>query len=167
MNLSPIIQSQYLAALEMLRRTIQKCPDTLWNDEADKNRFWLLSYHVLFYTHLYLQPTIQDFKLWEKGRENVELMGRRPWPPHEEVEIGEPYTQEEILEYLAFCEAQVKTHTPGLDPDAPSGFEWIPLTKLELQFYNLRHLMLHTGELSERLWAKCGIEGSWVGEAHA
>ena len=166
MNLHPIIQSQYLAALEMLRRAIAKCPDVLWNDETDQNRFWLLSYHALFYTHLYLQPTGADFTPWEKARENVEFMGHLPGPPHDEVEIGEPYTKEEILEYLAFCEAQVKTHTPSLDPEASSGFDWIPLNKLELQFYNIRHLMLHTGELSERLWAKCGIEGNWIGQVH-
>ena len=89
MNLPSILQSQYLATLEMLRHAIVQCPDTLWNDETNHNRFWLLAYYALFYTHLYLQPTEKDFTLWEKGRPNVNFMGRLPWPPHEKLEIGE------------------------------------------------------------------------------
>jgi len=27
-----------------------------------------------------------------------------------------------------------------------SGFDWLPFDKLELQFYNIRHIMQHTGE---------------------
>ena len=163
MNPNHLIQSQYLAALEMLKQAILKCPEELWNDERDQNRFWLLAYHAIFYTHLYLQPTGAEFTPWEKGRENVQFMGRLPWPPHEAVEIGEPYSKEEILEYLALCEEQVKIQTPRLDSDAPSGFDWIPHNKLELQLYNIRHLQQHTGELCERLWATHQIEVRWVG----
>jgi predicted kinase len=43
-----------------LKQAIEKCPDALWNDPADKNRFWHVAYHALFYTHLYLQPTDAD-----------------------------------------------------------------------------------------------------------
>lgn len=50
-----------------------------------------------------------------------------------------------------------------MDMDAPSGFHWPPFGKLELQFYSLRHLMLHIGELAERLGAQ-GIDVEWRGK---
>jgi hypothetical protein len=165
-NFKPAIQSQYLAALKMLRRAIVQCPASLWNEETDKNRFWLLAYHAIFYTHLYLQPTENDFIPWEKARQNLNFMGTLPWPSHEKVEIGEPYTKEEILEYLALGEEQVKIQTLNLALEAPSGFDWIPLNKLELQFYTIRHVQQHTGELCERLWARHRIETGWVGKKH-
>ena len=31
-----VIQSQYLAALDMLRRAVEHCPDSLWDDSKDK-----------------------------------------------------------------------------------------------------------------------------------
>ena len=52
----------------------------------------------------------------------------------------------------------------ALDLEAESGFYWLPFNKLELQFYNIRHLTLHTGELAERLWAVAGEETRWVGK---
>ncbi|MBP6805989.1 MAG: hypothetical protein KA362_17895, partial [Chloroflexi bacterium] len=71
------------------------------------------------------------------------------------------------LEYLAFCQQQVETVMGTLNFADESGFYWLPFTKLELQFYNIRHLMQHTGELYERLWARSKIELSWVGQKPA
>jgi hypothetical protein len=47
--------------------------------------------------------------------------------------------------------------------DGPSGFYWIPMNKLELQFYNIRHLQHHTGELCERLGKTGAVEIGWIG----
>ena len=83
MNIKAIIASQYLAALEMLEQAVLKCPESLWNSSEDKAKFWHVAYHALFYTHLYLQNTHQDFTPWHKHRENYNYMGGRlPWPPH-------------------------------------------------------------------------------------
>jgi hypothetical protein len=163
MNIKEIIKSQYLAALEMLKSAIVKCPGALWDDPAYKNRFWHIAYHTLFYTHLYLQPTESDFVPWTKHREHYESMDP-PWPPHQEPEIGEPYRKEEMLEYLEFCQQQVKATVDSLNLDDRTGFHWLPFGKLELQFYNIRHLMQHTGELCERLGATENIEVDWVGK---
>ncbi len=57
MDYQQIVRSQYLASLEMLKHAIGKCPDAMWNDPSDKNKFWHVAYHELFYMHLYLQPT--------------------------------------------------------------------------------------------------------------
>ncbi|MCP4427112.1 MAG: DinB family protein [Chloroflexi bacterium] len=157
------IQSQYLAALAMLEKAIASCPDALWDNPADKNRFWHVAFHAIFYTHLYIQPVEKDFVAWVKHRENYEFMGPLPWPPHDTPEIGEPYSKADLLEYVTFCHEEIGEKTAVLDfTAAESGFHWIPLNKLELQFYNIRHLQHHTGELCDRLGA-AGIDVEWIG----
>ncbi len=155
MDFQQIIRSQFLAALEMLRQTIEKCPENLWNDPTDKNKFGHVAYHALFYTHLYLQPAFEDFKPWPKCGD-----------AHDLEKPAESCTQEDILEYLTFCRQQVNEHVPQLNLEAGSGFYWLPMNKAELQIYNIRHLQQHTGELMERLWSRAEIEVGWVGTKH-
>ncbi|MCB9122287.1 MAG: hypothetical protein H6640_21400 [Caldilineaceae bacterium] len=52
---------------------------------------------------------------------------------------------------------------PQTDLSAPSGFDWLPMNKLELQIYSMRHLQQHAGELMERLGSRAGIDVPWVG----
>jgi hypothetical protein len=74
MSVNSIIQSQYQAALDMLKEAVSLCPEELWDDTAYKNRFWNIAYHALFYTHLYLQPNLEAFSPWEKHRPDSEQM---------------------------------------------------------------------------------------------
>ena len=39
MDAKQVITSQYLAALQMMKLTIEKCPAALWDDARDRNRF--------------------------------------------------------------------------------------------------------------------------------
>jgi len=172
MDTREIIKSQYAAALEMLRQAIVQCPASLWDDRAYKNPFWHIVYHALFYTHLYLQPAEADLQPWAKHRAGYNRMGLLPGPPHTQPEIGESYTQQELLDYHALVCEQVKKQVAALDLDAvrlsahaeaASGFYWLAFGKLELQFYNIRHIQQHTGELCERLGASGDVEIGWVG----
>ncbi len=163
MDYPTIIISQYQAALEMLKQTIAKCPDSIWNSPDDTTKFWHIAYHALFYTHLYLQQSEQTFTPWSKHRTEYQFIGRVPWPPHTPPRIGEPYDKDSVLEYLAFCQRQVAERVPQVNLEAASGFDWLPFSKLELQFYTLRHIQQHTGELMERLGARADVEISWVG----
>jgi hypothetical protein len=156
MTVKDPIKSQYWAALAMLRQAIVKCPASLWVDNTYVNPFWHVAYHVLFYTHFYLSPTEKDFVPWEKHRDQITSLK----PSVAEVE---PYTKEEILEYQAFCLSSVETQVDVMNLEAKSGFYWLPFNKLELQFYNIRHIQQHTGELCERLGAHGEIEIDWVG----
>lgn len=72
------ITSQYLAALEMMKRVIDKCPDELWQNATFTNPFWHIAYHALFYVHLYAQPEEAAFVPWEKHRPNLNGFGPRP-----------------------------------------------------------------------------------------
>jgi hypothetical protein len=163
MDVEKAIRSQYRASLEMLKQAIVKCPESLWDDQEHKNKFWHVSYHALFYTHLYLQPSEKNFVPWIRHRDEYQFMGPFPWPPHEEPEIREPYSKKEILEYFEICQEQVDEQVVSLNLDAESGFYWLPFSKMELQFYNIRHLQHHTGELCERLGNRGDIEVDWVG----
>ena len=166
MTIKEIITSQYLASLEMLKQAIEKCPESLWDDQAYKNKFWHIAYHVLFYTHLYLQPSERDFIPWENHRDESEFMGPLPWPPHREPQIGQPYRKAEVIEYLAVVQRQVAETVASLDMDGASGFDWLPFGKLELQFYNIRHVQQHTGELCERLGESANVDIDWAGMKH-
>lgn len=152
MNTIELTKSQYLAAIEMLKEAVTQCPETLWEDQTYKNQFWQVAYHALFYTHLYLQPTSENFVPWAKHREEIQKMQK-----------GTVYSKEEILEYLGICQEQVEEQVSKLELDAPSGFHWLPMNKLEVQFYNIRHLQHHTGELCERLGGTGNIEIPWIG----
>ncbi len=163
MNYHFVIRSQYLATLAMMQQAVEKCPTALWNDPNDKEKFWHVAYHGLFYTHLYLQPTDADFKAWTKHREDYQFMGVIPWDNNRLPKIGEPYSPAEILQYIDFLRHQIDQLVPTLDLAAPSGFAWIPMSKFELQIYSIRHLQQHAGELMERLGSRAGIEVEWVG----
>ena len=166
MNLSEILVSQYQASLEMLKQTITRCPEPLWNSPGDKTKFWHIAYHTLFFTHLYLQDSEQAFTPWIRHRKEYQFLGRLPWPPHAPPQIGEPYDKDSILEYLAFCQRQVTEQVPRLNLEAASGFEWLPFNKLELQIYSIRHIQQHAGELMERLGTRADAEIAWVGMKH-
>lgn len=155
-DIQDTIVSQYLAALDMLKQAVAKCPPDLWEAPA-KNRFWHTAYHVLFYTHLYLQTREEDFVPWDKHNPAVTSL-----EPEDDLDAITPYTQEEVLEYLDFCQQQVKDLVPNLDFKAESGFHWLPFNKLELQFYNIRHIQQHTGELYQQLLEE-SINVGWVG----
>jgi hypothetical protein len=163
MDLPGTIRSQYLAALAMLEQAIVHCPESLWDSPDDTTRFWHVAYHALFYTHLYLQDTEASFTPWARHRAEYNFIGQLPWPPHAPPQIGEPYDKAAIQEYLAFCRREVEQRVPHLDLSAGSGFDWLPFDKLELQFYTIRHIQQHAGELMERLGSRAGIELRWVG----
>ena len=166
MNVYQVIESQYLAALAMMKQVIERCPDHVWNDAAAQNRFWHIVYHALFYVHLYVQREEGEFVPWEKHQANYHVMGDDlPWPPHEKLVRDVVYTQAELLDYLSLCQQQIQAIVPTLDLESQaSGFSWLPFGKLELQLYSIRHLQLHVGELAERLWDKAGVEIGWVGK---
>lgn len=163
MEMKEVIKSQYYASFEMLKQAIEKCPKDIWDHPDHKNRFWHVAYHVIFFTHLYLQPTKEDFNPWEKHRQENHSFEPLPESSQKEPEIREPYTQEEMLAYLTLCREQADGMIDSLDLEAESGFLWLPFNKLELQFYNIRHIHQHTGELCERLGTMAGIDVEWVG----
>jgi len=146
MDIKATLQSQYLAALAMLKQAIVKCPPEAWDDPQHKDRFWFIAYHTLYYAHLYLKAVDQGYVRWEKRRH---------------ARQDQPFSKEQVLERLAAVQGEAAEHLSGMDLAAKAGYAWLPTSKLELQLYNLRHIQQHTGELYERLAAR-QVKLGWV-----
>ena len=156
MNCQEGLISQYQAALEMLKQTITKCPDSIWDSPNDKTKFWHIAYHTLFGE--FFQPADLVFLAsWTLNNTRLLLLSQ----------IGEPYDKETLLEYTVFCQRQVTERVPQLNLETASGFDWLPFDKLELQIYTIRHIQQHTGELMERLGTRADVELDWIGMKHA
>jgi hypothetical protein len=163
MALQEIVESQYYAALEMLKEALNKCPENRWNPPEQKNKFWHVAFHTLFYTHLYLQPSEGDFTPWEKHQPHFTSLSEDP-TALENLESGPGiYTKEDLLEYVAFCQEEVTRQLGTIDFHAESGFYWLPFNKMEVQLYNIRHIQHHTGELYQQLSDLEDQPLDWVG----
>lgn len=155
------IISQYKASLKMLIDVINKCPEALWNDVAYENRYWRIVYHALFYTALYLSESPEKFVPWHKHKVTYNYLGSFT-SDNKPVVIDSIYTKDEMLEYASIvswnCEPLVNAND-----GKKSGFDWLIMSRLEIHFYNLRHLQHHIGQLTERLH-RIGIKGiRWEG----
>lgn len=163
-GLQEAVAGQFHAALRMLGKAIELTPEPLWLAAVgvSPNRTWHIAYHALFYTHFYLAPSDAQFIPWEHHRPDYNFLGEIPFKPDVKPQIDQPYTRAELLAYLDFCMAEVQRQTAVLEPEAPSGFSWLPFNKLTLQFYSLRHLSHHTGQLAERIRAHTGAGVPWA-----
>lgn len=151
MNLKAALKSQYHAALAMLRDAVDRCPDEEWLNRDHKNAFWQVAYHVLFFTHLYLQPNESAFRPWAQHRGEGDGI------------TGDPYTKGQVLEYWILVDQMVDTAVDSLDLESPeSGFWWYKMSKLEHQLVNLRHVQHHGAQLADRLRSAVDIGIKWV-----
>ena len=56
-----ILRSQFGAAVDMLRRAVERCPVEIWDDRSRGAPFWHLAYHALFYLDFYLSESEEAF----------------------------------------------------------------------------------------------------------
>lgn len=161
-----ILKSQYHASLAMLREAVERCPEDLWEGGDQPNAFWQVAYHVLFYTHLYLQPNEAAFRPWEGHQAEVQhadAISGSPDPASDLPLLPRPYSRAEVLAYWSYCDAMVDGSIDAMDLDSPeSGFWWYEMPKLEHQLVNLRHVAHHTAQLADRLRTHADIGISWV-----
>lgn len=162
-----VLESQFRAALAMLRAAIEGCPAGMWNDPAHANRYWRIAYHAIFYAHLYLSASEEEFVPWEQAIQGANSFASPlPADGHGVERIN---TVAELLAYADVVERMVNSvlaaeAASGVDlMAAPSGFAWIPFSRLELHVYNLRHVQHHAGQLIERLRAGGNAGVDWVG----
>src|SRR5262245_22500597 len=120
MDIRAALKGQYHAGMAMLRDCIERCPDALWDGGGYAVPFWRVVYHTLYGTHMYLQATLEDFRPWERHREDYNDL---PWPPGSGPVITQPYTKAELLDYWRICDGMADGCVDSLDLDAPhSGF---------------------------------------------
>ena len=154
------LASQYRAALKMLRQTIERCPDWLWNDQAYENVYWRIAYHTLHYTNLYLAENPDVFMPWAKHLPNYHRLGQVLSPEQTAEHIL--YSKVDLFAYGLDISNSVESRLEAQDLTEGSGFDWLRMNKLELHLYNIRHIQHHTGQLIERLHQH-GIKGiDWI-----
>ena len=150
-DLRSVLKRQYHAALAMLREAIERCPDEEWLSRDHKNTFWQVAYHVLFFTHLYLQPNEAAFVTWSQHHGD------------DDGTKGEPYSKAQVLEYWGFVDTAVDAAVDSLNLESTeSGFSWFKMSKLEHQFVNIRHIQHHAAQLADRLRSAADIGVTWV-----
>jgi hypothetical protein len=147
MNAQETVQSQYLAALKMLKEAIVKCPPSVWNARADKDKFWFKVQHVLYWAHVDVRATSVGFK---------------PWKGHGRPVAGRPASREQLLQYLAYIEEHVARPASRADliSSARSGAKHAD--QLGRAIASIRHIQQHVGELSERLGTRQGTVLHWT-----
>jgi len=158
MNIKPALIGQYRAGLKMLRQCVERCPEDVWTSGAHPRTYWRIAYHAAFFTHFYMVQNEAAFTPWVKHREDVDCLWETP-------PIVEPYTKDEMLEYIDLVDAGVDETVDGLDLESPeTGFPWYKnMSKLDHELMNVRHTQGHIGQLSELLMAH-GVDTDWVGK---
>jgi hypothetical protein len=174
MDVRGAIKGQYHAALAMLRKAIEKCPEELWVREEGEVAFWRVVYHTLYFTALYLQKDAKSFAAWEKHRAEFHHLRINPRLVKKGVTRSKgakplpAYTREEMLEYLEDLDGRVDGLLDAMDLEAKrSGFWWYMMPKLDHQLVNIRHVQHHAGILGARLRRETGRGPGWVGKAAA
>jgi len=172
------LKHQYHAALAMLKQAIERCPEEVWVSRAYVNPTWRIAYHVLYFTHLYLQRRLEDFAPWEHHQTGIHDLDDDPTPPsiaqycelpHRPPRTGRPLTKAEILEYWSLCDRLVDGVVDDMDLLAPESGFWYRMPKLEHQLVNLRHIQHHTAQIGLRLReaTKGELSIDWVGRRKA
>ena len=153
------ITGQFRAALAMLKKAVELCPEPLWTEGGHVNPYWHVAYHAIFYTHLYLHDSEEEFRTRAGG--HLLDLGPTPWFPGKPDKEAEPYTREQILSYIELCRREVSAKVAGCALDAASGFSWLRFDRLGVHLYNLRHLQHHVGQLADRLRVSADISLPW------
>lgn len=151
------LESQYLAALAMMRDCIQYCPEELWLSGTFPRNTWRIAYHGLFYTDLYSGQTDQDFAVWS----GTTRAGAGLWKEDEGADPNEtPYLSASLMDYCDWLAAEIPKRLAAMDIMSQTcGIPWYdPFPKLDHQILNIRHLNQHVGQVSQ-IMMDHGVDG--------
>jgi hypothetical protein len=162
MDVKRALAGQYHAAMDALKGAIKGCPKELWADRKKSAPYWQVVYHTLFCTHLYLSDNDKVFVPWENHQHDIQFMRVKPDREEKSYVV---YAREEMLAYWAFVDRHVDERLEAMDIAAPKcGFFWYePMTKLEHQINNIRHIQHHAAALAMRLRIHGSRGVGWVG----
>ena len=152
---------QFGAAIDVLEKALVACPPALWTQRvwpapADRPlppwfppefaQFWYLGYHALFWLDLYLTGCPE-----EEFAPPAPFIWTEADPP---ASPERPYTQEELLAYLAALRRKCHATLVGLTDEQARravDYPWAQgqtVSYLELLLYNMRHVQEHAAQLS-------------------
>lgn len=140
---------QFGAAIDMFENAVAKCPPELWKaklaDNIDNimNTYWYKVFHTLFFLDYYLDTSPADFKTRGPLNLSEEEM--------DEIMPERILRKDELLEYTSLCRDKARKLISGFSEDtfnAKWSDQYRTLGMFEMQFYNMRHVMHHTGQLN-------------------
>jgi DinB superfamily len=169
--------TQFGEAIDMLENALAACPASLWKAclwpdpppvefPPQFAEFWYVAYHALVWLDLYLSGVPEE-----------EFAPPAPFTQgvldSAEAAPERPYTREELRAYLASTRQKCLDTVAALTDEQacrPVEYPWSrgqPISFLELQLYNMRHVQEHAAQLS-LLLGQHGIPGAdlrWVASA--
>jgi hypothetical protein len=168
---------QFGAAIAMLEHALLACPEALspqrlWSGPPPAEfppqfaEFWYVTFHALVWLDLYLSGVPEEAFAPPTPFAQGVLDSREVLPDR-------LYTRQELLAYLASTRQKCHTQLLWLTDEQvrrPVEYPWSegqPISLLELQLYNLRHVQEHAAQLSLFL-GQHGIPGEaldWVPRA--
>lgn len=164
--LTDVLVSQYTAALEMLRSTINAAPPSIWDSPDYENRTWRLAYHTLWAVGYYTGPSQDVQPDWEGAIEGAESLGGFWEDPADIVPVEGVHTPEELIGFLDALLLHLHDAIAVHPLEAHSGFEWYPFSRLELHMMTIRHTQHHTAQLIER-FRNHGVSGiPWMADGN-
>ena len=151
-TLRTALWQQFGAAIDMLENALLACPsehwnERLWSDQAqpDYPTFWYLTYHTLFWLDLYLTGKTEGFAPPAHFRNPFDSKSEFP---------KQPYSRDELHIYLKHLRQKCQSTIMGLSDGQAHRlfhFPWTgenPMSYVELQLYNMRHVQEHAAQLS-------------------
>ncbi|MCW8133367.1 MAG: DinB family protein [Planctomycetota bacterium] len=156
--LRTMLAKEFGATAEMLRESIELCPEQAWTKDLGGAPFWKQAYHTIFYLDFYMHKREADFAPPLFHRKDDIDLGKAP--------SGEPYAKATLLAYLQEARARAKRLLGELteaDLTAPSPVPWYTTPRGEFLLNNLRHAQHHVGQLNMILRAHGVKPPRWRG----
>jgi len=151
-----ICRNDYRAVFQMLRRAMELCPDSLWDERTDEPAFWQQTYHTLWGIDFYLSDSP------EMSRKASFVEGEATNLKHRPANASSRQQVQDYLEEVSKkCEVLLdKLASASLDGE--NTFPWTGPTLAHRLFYNIRHAQHHVGWLNSILSRKVGRAAEWV-----
>ena len=149
---------QFGATIDMLENALLACPAPLWQERLWRTpppsefppqfaEFWYVTFHALVWLDLYLSGVPEEefappAPFAQGVLDSVEALPEGP------------YTKEELHAYLTSTRQKCHTQLMRLSDEQarrPVEYPWSegqPISFLELQLYNMRHVQEHAAQLS-------------------
>lgn len=155
-----ILWRQLGAAIDMLERAMNACPEEVWGDRRKQPEYWYIAYHTLFFLDFYFSEMAEGFTPPAPfGLEELDPAGVMP---------PGVYSKAELMTYLAHCRAKCRAAVRELTvekSDRSCGSLRPGLTFGELYLYVMRHVQHHTGQLNLLLRQNIDSAPRWVSKA--
>ena len=156
-SLGDALWRQFGAVIDALDAALVACPDGLWTGRIWPNppppwfprhfaEFWHIAYHTLVWTDLYLAGVPEEAFVTPAPFAQGEIDSVAAQPE-------QPYAREELRVYLASTRQKCHTLLTALTDEQarrPVEYAWTggePISYLELQFRNMRHVQEHAAQL--------------------